>query len=209
MKTRTLLLLACAIAFACQAETTKREMWVWKDSSGVTHYSDKPEPGAKKIEIIGSTPVAAPQPPPPVASTPPPAAKAPVREYTALEFVSPEPDEMFYGADVEVPVTLHIAPGVMEGDELAWYLDGNRVDEATNAGSYTFKSLPRGTHSVTAVIRSADGEEKIRAMSRSFTVRQYSKDNPRNVGPTLKPKPTPHPVPTPPPAPPPPKPSSK
>lgn len=199
------MLLCCAFALASHAETTKREMWVWKDANGVTHYSDKPEPGAKKLEIIGSTPVAAPQPPPPVASSPPPATKPPPREYKALEFVTPEPDEMFYGADVEVPVTLHVAPGVMEGDELAWYLDGNRVDAATNAGSYTFKDLPRGTHTVTAVIRNADGEEMIRALSRSFTVRQYSKDNPRSVGPTLKPKPTPVPAPPPPP----PKPSSK
>lgn len=201
------MLLCCAFALASHAETTKREMWVWKDANGVTHYSDKPEPGAKKIELIGSTPVAAPQPPTPVASPPPPASKPPPREYKLLEFVSPEPDEMFYGADVEVPVTLRVAPGVMEGDELVWYLDGNRVDEATNTASYTFKSLPRGSHSVTAVIRNADGEEMIRAMSRSFTVRQYSKDNPRSVGPTLKPKPKPAPAPAP--APPPPKPSSK
>jgi membrane carboxypeptidase/penicillin-binding protein PbpC len=201
MKTRTVLLLGCVLALSVQAATTRREMWVWKDAQGVTHYSDIPAPGAKKIEIVGTTPVPTSPPPAPAAAASPPEPK-PAREYTTLEFTSPEKDAFFFGPQTEVPVTLSVAPGLMEGDELVWYLDGNRVDEATNSASYTFKNLARGTHSVVAVIRDANGEEKIRALSRSFTVRQEAMNNPRNVGPALKPKPTPQPAPTPTPPPP-------
>lgn len=197
MKTRTLLLLGCLLALASHAATTKREMWTWKDAQGVTHFSDTPVPGARKIEIVGSTPIASPSPAPPTPAVSTAQPEKKVREYESLEFTSPEPDEFFYGPETDVRVALAIKPGLMEGDELVWYLDGNRVDEATNSGTYSFKSLPRGTHTVVAVIRAADGEERIRAMSRSFTVRQEATNNPRNVGPALKPKPTPRPAPAP------------
>lgn len=202
MNTRTVLLLCGLCAAASQAATTTREMWVWKDANGVTHYEDKPTPGARKIQLVGSAPVPAPSPPLQPATTPPAAAPEakPSREYSSLEFVEPEKDAFFFGPDSEVTATLSILPGLMDGDELVWYLDGNRVEPATNAASYTFKALPRGTHTVIAVIRGPDGEEKIRALSRSFTVRQEAISNPRNVGPALKPKP---PTPTPPPKPPP------
>jgi hypothetical protein len=194
-------LVGCMLALSSQAETTKREMWVWKDANGVTHYSDKPAPGAKKLEIVGTTPAAVPQPPPtPAASSAPPA--RPEREYTLFEFTRPVPDETFFGPESEVSAALSVEPGLMDGDQVTWYLDGNRVDEAQGSLSYTFKALPRGTHSLNAVIRDAEGVEKIRSRSRSFTVRQNTVDNPRSVGPTLKPKPTPLPAPTPPKAPP-------
>lgn len=194
-------LVGCMLALSSQAETTKREMWVWKDANGVTHYSDKPAPGAKKLEIVGTTPAAVPQPPPtPATSSAPPA--RPEREYTLFEFTKPVPDETFFGPESEVSAALSVEPGLMNGDQVTWYLDGNRVDEAQGSLSYTFKALPRGTHSLNAVIRDAEGVEKIRSRSRSFTVRQNTMDNPRNVGPALRPKPTPRPAPTPAPRPP-------
>jgi len=208
MKTRMLWLVCCMVALSSQAQTTKRELWVWKDANGVTHYSDKPEPGAKKREVVGTTPVAPPapasKPESPVAQAPKPESPA-VREYTRLEFTAPDRDQVFNGQDSEVTIELSSDPGLMAGDELTIYLDGNRVDGARNSFSYTFKNLARGTHTVNAVIRDAEGVEKIRSLSRSFTIRQTTVNNPRNVGPSLRPKPTPLPAPSPPP----PKPSSK
>src|SRR5512140_2190640 len=167
MKTRMLWLLCCMLALSSQAQTTNREVWVWRDANGVTHFSDKPEPGAKRMEIASTTPAATPPPPVRAAPAAAPAVRRP--EYSSLEFTAPKKDEVFFGADAEVTVALSSDPGLMSGDELTIYLDGNRVDAARKAFSYTFKNLPRGTHSVNAVIRDADGVEKIRSLSRSFT----------------------------------------
>jgi hypothetical protein len=201
MKTRMLWLICCMVALSSQAQTTKRSLWVWKDASGVTHYSDKPEPGAKRMEIVGTTPIVPSSPPSPVQATPP---GPPQREYTLLEFTAPDKDASFFGPDTEVTVELRSEPGLMGGDELTLYLDGNRVEDSNNAFSYTFRNLARGSHTVNAVIRDADGVEKIRSMSRSFSIQQTTINNPRNVGPALKPKPTPTPAPAPAPAPKPP-----
>ena len=96
------LVLGCLLAGAVSAQTTKHEMWAWKDANGVTHYSDRPVPGAKRIEVatmtpenspgFDATPAAANAP-----STKPPAAAA--YEYQLLEIWSPENGQTYFGAD--------------------------------------------------------------------------------------------------------------
>lgn len=49
-----LLLLGCLLAFASSAQSSRREVWQWKDANGVTHFSDYPAPGARKIVLNGS-----------------------------------------------------------------------------------------------------------------------------------------------------------
>jgi len=203
MKTRMLLLLGCMLAMSSNAQTTKREMWVWKDANGVTHYSDIPAPGAKKMEIIGTTPVAPPPSQAPSASSAP--ARPAVRDqrrYTSLEFLAPEDGGTFFGPDTEVEVRWRSEPELASADQLSLYLDGTVVEAARNASYYKFTNLERGSHSVIAVIRDGRGEEQIRSTPRSFSIQQTAVDNPRNVGPALKPKPIPPPAPAPKPAPP-------
>src|SRR5262245_13298300 len=93
------LLLGCVLALASHADTTKREMWVWVDAQGVTHYSDRPAPGAKRLEIVGVTPPpnAMPQPVTPAVqpmSSGKPAAPPSVT-YNSLEIWAPESGESF------------------------------------------------------------------------------------------------------------------
>jgi hypothetical protein len=115
MKTRMLWLICCMVALSSQAQTTKRALWVWKDANGVTHYSDKPEPGAKQMEIVGTTPTAPPSQPPPVQAAPP--APPPQREYTLLEFTAPDKDASFFGPDTEVTVDRMTEEELLKGLE--------------------------------------------------------------------------------------------
>ncbi len=48
-----LLLLACLLAVSSQAQT-RREVYQWRDADGVTHFSDYPQPGARKIILNGA-----------------------------------------------------------------------------------------------------------------------------------------------------------
>ena len=205
MKTRKLLLLGCVLAFAVsEAQTTKRELWMWKDANGVTHYSDVPAPGARRVTVAGGAPVsAAPQTPPqtsPASSSrtsegpvrPPPAV-----QYVTLEIVSPTEGATYFQADAAVEVSVSSQPALASGDRLMFYLDGSALEGADGSYQRTLTGLARGTHTVSAAILDAQGQRKISSAPRSFNIRIDTVSNPRNVGPALRPPPPPPPPPPP------------
>lgn len=193
MKTRVLLLLGCLIATSTHAQSTgRREIWEWKDANGVTHYSDSPAPGARKIVITGATSApAAATPPAPTAApaTPPGTPRVSPVQYASLEIWSPENGASFFGADAVVTVRLRSEPELASGDRLLTYLDG-RLLPGENAYEHTLANVDRGVHSITSVILDARGTEKIRSEPVVFHIRQPGAvDNPRNRGPSLRPAP--------------------
>ena len=195
MKT-SVLLLGCLLATASWAQSTSkgREVYEWKDANGVTHYSDAPAPGARKIVIIGSTPTAAAPAAPPAASpSATPARPGNVNEtrYSSLEIWSPSNGESFFGADAAVSIRLRSDPELAGSDRLLTYLDGKLLSNE-NAYEHTLSNLERGVHSVTSVILDAKGNEKIRSQPVVFHIKQPTAvDNPRNRGPALRPQPKP------------------
>jgi len=199
MNTRVLLLLGCLLTLPVQAQETKRELWVWKDANGVTHYSDRPEPGAKKVEI--SQP--APPPPPARPATPVKSASqsssaaTSTVEYQSLEIWQPENGETFFGADATVNVRMRSEPELAAGDRLLLYLDGKLVEGDPTSLEYNLDALERGVHSLAAVILDASGKEKIRSEPRVFHIKLPTVVAPQAVGPSLKPQPAPRPTPRP------------
>jgi hypothetical protein len=214
MKTLKLLLLASVFAFAAShAQTAKRELWMWKDANGVTHYSDVPAPGATRVTVASGIPTSAAESPPPVTSSrsesegreregPRPPA---VVKYSVLEITSPTEGATYFQADAVVDVQASSQPGLASGDHLLFYLDGSQIGGSDGSYGRTLSGLQRGTHTVTAVIVNAQGQEQISSAPRTFNMRIDTVNNPRNLGPALRPKP---PTPPKPPPPPPPK-SSK
>jgi hypothetical protein len=195
MNTRVLLL-GCLLALSSQAQETKRELWTWKDANGVTQYSDRPVPGAKKVEMYTSAPATpAPAPAPKPAEPRPSAAPAETR-YESFEFISPLQDESFFGSGLEITVRLRSEPDLAAGDQLRIYMDGKQVDEAKDSYEHTFRNLDRGAHKVTAIIFDRMGKPKINAEPRTFYIKQPTIIEPKAVGPLLKPPP-PKPKPTP------------
>ena len=192
MNTRVLLL-GCLFDLAVQAQDSKRELWTWKDADGVTQYSDRPVPGARKVELSTAAPAAPPAVPTgrPDATRRTPASAG--VQYQSLEIWSPDNGASFFGADAAVNVRMRSEPELASGDRLMLYLDGNMVEGERNAYEYTLTSLDRGAHSITAVILDNKGNEKIRSEPRVFHVKQPTVIAPRAVGPNLKPKPTPRP----------------
>ena len=192
MKT-SVLMLGCLLATTSVAQSTSkgREVYEWKDANGVTHYSDAPAPGARKIVIVGSTPTSA--APAPVAPAAAPGASAArpgaVSEtrYASLEIWSPSNGESFFGADAAVNIRLRSDPELAGTDRLLTYLDGKLLSNE-NAYEHTLTNIDRGVHSVTSVILDAKGNEKIRSQPVVFHIKQPSTVvNPRNQGPAVRP----------------------
>jgi hypothetical protein len=191
MNTRVLLL-GCLLAFASQVPSaTRTEVWVWTDADGVKHYSDYPAPGARKLTLVGNTAQGGAPPPPPVATPSSRPAKPPPTEYTALEILLPENEASFFGTDAVVDIRVRSEPLVAETDHLLVFVDGKQVGEA-NVYEHTLTDLERGAHQLVAVLSDARGVEKLRSEPRVFYIKQTTlNENPRGVGPALKPKPTP------------------
>ncbi len=188
-------LLCCLWAVVAVAQT-KTEVWFWKDSNGVTHYTDRPVAGAKKLELATGEPV---QPPPATTAVEPPQAEsaaqkaAPAVKYRSLEIWQPENGETFFGADTVVNVRIRMDPDLADGDNLLLYLDGKLVEGPKNSADYELSNIDRGVHSVTSVITDAGGSEKIRSEPRVFHIRQATVITPKAVGPTVRPPARPQP----------------
>lgn len=191
MKTRTVLL-GCLLAMAVQAQESRRELCTWKDANGVTQYSDRPVPGARKVELAGvSSPAASTAVPAATAGEPAArvAVPAPV-QYRALEFASPQNEESFFGADATVAVQLRSEPELATGHRVVLFLDGRQIGEGYE---HTLSELSRGAHSLTAVILDDQGNERMRSAPRVFYIKQPTTIAPRAVGPNVRPPPRPTP----------------
>lgn len=196
MNTRVLLL-GCLLALSVQAQESKRELWKWKDANGVTQYSDRPVPGATRVELYTSTPP--PSAAPAVRPATPAAQGKPAAgvQYQSLEIWQPANGESYFGADATVNVRMRSEPALASGDRLLLYLDGKLVEGAANSYEHTLANLERGVHSLAAVILDDKGNEKIRSEPRVFHIKLPTTIEPRAVGPALKPQPPPRPQPKP------------
>lgn len=197
------LLLGCLLACASSAQSSRREVWQWKDANGVTHFSDYPQPGARKIVLNGapsSTSSAA------AATTRPASAAAAARtagqsaaadvSYVRLEIWSPENGANFFQPDEVISIRLRVEPDLGPTDRLLTYLDGKLLP-GENALEHSLTNVERGVHSVSSVVVNRDGRELIRSTPLVFHMKQPTMNNPRNQGPAVRP---PQPVPLPRPA---------
>ena len=189
------LLLGCLLALTSQAQA-RREVWQWRDADGVTHFSDFPQPGARKVILNGAPTTSAPPPASAAAATPSRAQPAPEVVYDRLEIWSPENGASFFEADSVVSIRIRAEPEVGPTHRLLTYLDGKLLP-GENATEHSLTNVERGVHSVTSVIVNREGRELIRSEPVVFHMKQTSVANPRNQGPAVRP---PQPVPLPRPA---------
>ena len=182
-----LVLLGCLLAFTSSAQSSRREVWQWKDANGVTHFSDNPAPGARKIVLNGS-PASTAAPPASAAAATGSAAQPAATEvvYDRLEIWSPESGASFFEADSVVSIRIRAEPELGPTHRLLTYLDGKLLP-GENALEHSLSNVERGVHSVTSVIVSRDGAELIRSAPVVFHMRQPSLPNPRSQGPAVRP----------------------
>jgi len=189
------LLLGCLLALTSQAQT-RREVWQWRDADGVTHFSDYPQPGARKIVLNGSptttSAAAATSTTPARPATPPVATDV---AYTLLEIQSPANEEAFFDADAIITIRVRSNPAVAPTHRLLTYLDGKLL-AGEGTAEYNVSNLPRGAHSIASAIVDPAGRELIRSATVTFFMKQTSVANPRSQGPAVRP-PQPKPLPRP------------
>lgn len=190
---RTLLtLVAILLAVAAQATTTYK----WVDKNGVVHYSDRPEPGAEKVELQEAQTFQAPRP----STTSRPAtqrasgAAASQAQYDKLDLWKPENDETVANTGNRIDVRLRLEPELQPGHAIWLYLDGKRVDGLPQAGeSFTVDNVWRGTHTLHAIVADRGGQPMARSQTVTFHVQQTTLFSPQRQPPPPVPRPQPTP----------------
>ena len=150
------------------------EAYVWTDEDGVVHYSDRPMPGAKRIELSEPNTSQA------LAGQPDEAAPAgeeddeaddagPIR-YESFEIVSPGAEETLWNIEGVLNVSMALSPPLQPGHQVRVYFDGS--PRMVSGTSVQLQEVWRGVHNVQAEVLDETGKMLIRSRTNRFYVQQ-------------------------------------
>ncbi len=143
----------------------------WVAPDGTVIFSDQPRPDAEKVVIQPAQTV----PPPEAASkrlqSQSGAADAAGDQAAYNEFliVSPADDETVRANNGDVTVSMSLKPRLHARHAIVLSMNGEKVGKGSST-SLTLQNLPRGTHTVQAVVVDAGGAELVRTDSVIFHV---------------------------------------
>jgi uncharacterized protein DUF4124 len=173
--------LLVAVATAAGGPPTYR----WVDADGV-HYSDQPHPGAEQITLSQTQTYSSAQADPSSAPGSASAASRPARElrdggefrYDSCAVIQPAQDQMLIDVD-SANIAVHVQPPKRSSDRVVLSLDGQSIEPKSNDQvEFLIDPIVRGTHTVAATVRSADGKNLCQSPALTFHVRQPSVGKP-------------------------------
>jgi hypothetical protein len=167
------------LLFALPAATaSSAPAWTWVDANGTVHFSDRPVPGARQVELASAQgfgmAVPRPQGPRPDAPGQTPAA------YESIEIVSPSDQETLWNTGGTLTVLVQFRPALQPGHRFDVAIDGQRRNVNTTNPRTTLANVFRGAHTLQIVVIDGAGTEVMRSQARSFFVQQTSVQNPNN-----------------------------
>ena len=166
------------LLFALPATASSAPAWTWVDANGQVHFSDRPVPGARQVELAAAQGFGMVTAGPRAAR--PDAAGQPAGPYQSIEVVSPTEQETLYNIGTTLNVAVQVRPALLPGHRFDLALDGQRRNLNTTSSSTTLANVFRGAHSLEVVVIDAAGAEVMRSPPRTFFVQQTSIQNPNN-----------------------------
>ena len=158
--------------------------WTWVDADGQVHFSDRPVPGARQVELSGAQGFGAPSTTRPAPTTTPAVAqptqgttRAP---YRAINIASPVEQQALWNIGTTLNVQIELDPPLSTAHRLDLILDGQRRNLNTASLQVTLPDVFRGAHTLQVVVVDAAGAEVMRSPTRNFFVQQNSIQNPNS-----------------------------
>jgi hypothetical protein len=170
----TLMSLVCSLALA-------QSVYKWVDENGVVHYSDQPHPNAEKIHVKAVQTYKPTALDTPVSGAPgaTPAATAGA-SYQGCAVVQPQDGQDFANIP-SLSIVVQTDPVLHPGDQIFVTLDGQGLNDGkATGGQFTLSPVDRGTHTLQAQVRSANGTVMCQTPAVTFNVHQASIANPAN-----------------------------
>src|SRR5688572_20806917 len=150
--------------------------WTWVDADGTVHFSDRPVPGARQVELAGAQGFGSQG----TARTAPPATRPgdQTAPYQVIDIVSPADQETLWNIGSVLTVQVRFTPALQPGHRYDLALDGQRRNINTTSPRVALPDVFRGTHSLQIVAIDSAGTELMRSSPRTFFVQQTSVQNP-------------------------------
>ena len=151
------------------------EAYTWTDEDGVVHYSDRPEPGARIIELGDKNrrPSPATRPaatrPQSNAST---ADAEPATGYTSIDIASPAAEETLWNIEGTLNVSIALSPPLRPGHQVRLYFNG--TPQMVSGTSVQLQEVWRGVHNLQVEVVDETGKLVIRSRPSRFYVQQNS-----------------------------------
>lgn len=162
------------------APALAQEVYRWVDENGVVHYSDRPIEGAEQVDMAPLQTYTDRTPRGPSSFYPDQPATAPLFEYSALNFVTPEPGGAVWATGGILTVVVELRPALRAVDRVQLEVDGMLVNSAP-AGSNEIEvtGLNRGPHTLRAIVVDPQGRQLVVSEPIEFNVLQSSINNPQ------------------------------
>ncbi len=178
-----------AILSLAAAGMVAAQAYKWVDETGVVHYSDRPEPGAERIELPRSpvrrtTPARSPTPTARAVVKPEP--EEPAAKYESLTITSPGAEETLWNIGSVLNVSLNLQPGLQRGHQVRAYYDGE--PQVVSGTSFTLEEVFRGVHNLQVEVVDAAGKLQIRSQTNRFYVQQTNINSPSSPIPAPRPR---------------------
>ena len=174
-----LILLSALLGTAASAAPA----WTWVDEAGTRHYSDRPVPGAERVELVGAqgfgTTARAARG---SAAGQGDVAGVPGAPYQSVEVVSPAEQETLWNIGTNLSVQVRFQPALQPGHRYDLLYDGQRRNLNTATPRVTLPDVFRGEHTLQVVVIDSAGTEVTRSPARVFFVQQTSTQNPNRGG---------------------------
>jgi hypothetical protein len=154
--------------------------WTWVDADGQVHFSDRPVPGARQVELSGAQGFGAPgtRQAPATPAAPQPAQSTARAPYRTINISSPAEQQTLWNIGTMLNVEIEMDPPLSDAHRVDLILDGQRRNLNTAGLQMTVPDVFRGAHTLQVVVIDAAGAEVMRSPTRNFIVQQNSIQNP-------------------------------
>ena len=167
-----LAVLALSVTASAAAAVYK---WVQPDGSVI--YSDRaPVENAAPTDLPALQEIKMPPPPPPSTDTTTnnnQPQQTQNEEYTKLTIAEPADNSTFRNNAGKVNVKLELEPALQEGDMVAIILDGKDIGQGKST-TVALNNVNRGSHTLQAVVKNAQGSTMISTTPITFTLLRTS-----------------------------------
>ena len=167
METRAILVL---LGLLVTPFATAGEAYVWTDEDGVVHYSDRPVPGAKRIELAEPNTSQSPARREPQAEEVADVEEGEPFRYERFEIVSPGAEETLWNIEGVLSVSMTLNPPLQPGHQVRVYFDGS--PQIVSGTSVQLQEVWRGVHNLQAEVLDETGNMLIRSRTNRFYVQQ-------------------------------------
>ncbi|MCE3045019.1 DUF4124 domain-containing protein [Legionella sp. 16cNR16C] len=165
-------LLLCSSLIFLTTSAVHADIYKWTDSNGNVHFSDKPHPGAEKIDLPEAQTFG------PANNQPADTESQPVTDekeneeeeesYSYLAVTQPQNEATIRNNQGYIPIIVDIKPELKKGNLLQIIYDGEPLGDPQATTIFALNDVKRGSHTI--AVQAVDAEGNVLYTSEPITI---------------------------------------